>query len=130
MIIIVVILYLKIQRTILSIYRYKCKNFVKDIEGYQSSKDGKKVIKIGICGSADTFRAVQKVLDAYNLPNEALNNGEIDLNSFQHKTYLENECKKQGHDLTTIGDTSSAPFTLYSKNVGSLEALKTLAGEK
>ena len=38
--------------------------------------------------------------------------------------------KKQGHDLTTIGDTSSAPFTLYSKNVGSLEALKTLAGEK
>ena len=77
----------------------------------------KKVIKIGTCGSADTFRAVQKVLDAYNLPNEALNNGE-------------NECKKQGHDLTTIGDTSSAPFTLYSKNVDSLKALKTLAGEK
>ena len=84
----------------------------------------KKVIKIGICGSADTFRAIQKVLDAYNLPNE------IDLNSFQHKAYLENECKKQGHDLTTIGDTSSAPFTLYSKNVDSLKALKTLAGEK
>jgi len=38
--------------------------------------------------------------------------------------------KKQGHDLTTIGDTSSAPFTLYSKNVDSLKALKTLAGEK
>lgn len=90
----------------------------------------KKVIKIGTCGLADTFRAVQKVLDAYNLPNEALNNGEIDLNSFQHKAYLENECKKQGHDLTTIGDTSSAPFTLYSKNVDSLKALKTLAGEK
>ena len=89
-----------------------------------------KVIKIGTCGSADTFRAVQKVLDAYNLPNEALNNGEIDLNSFQHKAYLENECKKQGHDLTTIGDTSSAPFTLYSKNVDSLKALKTLAVEK
>lgn len=42
------------------------KNFVKDIEGYQSSKDGKKVIKIGTCGSADTFRAVQKVLDDEN----------------------------------------------------------------
>ena len=36
------------------------KNFVSDIEGYQSSSDGKKVIKIGTCGSADTFRAVQK----------------------------------------------------------------------
>lgn len=30
----------------------------------------------------------------------------------------------------TIGDTSSAPFTLYSKNVDSLKALKTLAREK
>ena len=42
------------------------KNFVSDIEGYQSSSDGKKVIKIGTCGSADTFRAVQKVLDDEN----------------------------------------------------------------
>ena len=120
------------------------KNFVSDIEGYQSSSDGKKVIKIGTCGSADTFRAVQKVLDdensgiyldvvvfdAYNLPNEALNNGEIDLNSFQHKAYLENECKAQGYDLTAIGDTSSAPLTLYSKKVDSLKALKELAGKK
>ena len=116
----------------------------KDIEGYQSSSDGKKVIKIGTCGSADTFRAVQKVLDdensgiyldvvvfdAYNLPNEALNNGEIDLNSFQHKAYLKNECEAQGYDLTAIGDTSSAPLTLYSKKVDSLKALKELAGKK
>ena len=64
------------------------------------------------------------VFDAYNLPNEALNNGEIDLNSFQHKAYLENECKAQGYDLTAIGDTSSAPLTLYSKKVDSLKALK------
>ena len=111
---------------------------------YQSSSDGKKVIKIGTCGSADTFRAVQKVLDdensgiyldvvvfdAYNLPNEALNNGEIDLNSFQHKAYLKNECEAQGYDLTAIGDTSSAPLTLYSKKVDSLKALKELAGKK
>ena len=117
---------------------------MSDIEGYQSSSDGKKVIKIGTCGSADTFRVVQKVLDdensgiyldvvvfdAYNLPNEALNNGEIDLNSFQHKAYLENECKAQGYDLTAIGDTSSAPLTLYSKKVDSLKALKKLAGKK
>lgn len=53
---------------------------------------------LGVCGSGDVWRAVQKVLDdenyglyinvvvfdAYNLPNEALNNGEIDLNAFQH----------------------------------------------
>ncbi len=67
------------------------------------------------------------VFDAYNLPNEALNNGEIDLNSFQHKAYLENECKAQGYDLTAIGDTSSAPLTLYSKKVDSLKALKRIS---
>lgn len=119
-------------------------NFVSDIESYKSSSDGKKVIKIGTCGSADTFRAVQKelddenagiyldvvVFDAYNLPNEALNNGEIDLNAFQHKAYLENEIKSQGYELTAIGDTSSAPLTLYSKKVSSLDELKELAGKK
>ena len=60
----------------------------------------------------------------------ALNNGEIDLNSFQHKAYLKNECEAQGYDLTAIGDTSSAPLTLYSKKVDSLKALKELAGKK
>ena len=119
-------------------------NFVSDIEGYQSDSTGKKVIKVGVCGSGDTWRAVQKVLDeenagiyievvtfdAYNLPNEALNNGEIDLNAFQHKAYLQNEIDSQGYDITAIGDTSSAPLTLYSKQVKSLKALKKLAGKK
>ncbi len=119
-------------------------NFVSDIEGYQSDSTGKKVIKVGVCGSGDTWRAVQKVLDeedsgiyvdvvtfdAYNLPNEALNNGEIDLNAFQHKAYLQDEIDSQGYDITAIGDTSSAPLTLYSKQVKSLKALKKLAGKK
>ena len=52
------------------------------------------------------------------------------LNSFQHKAYLKNECEAQGYDLTAIGDTSSAPLTLYSKKGDSLKALKELAGKK
>lgn len=117
------------------------KNFVSDIEGYQSSSDGKEVIKIGTCGSADTFRAVQKVLDdensgiyldvvvfdAYNLPNEALNNGEIDLNSFQHKAYLKNECEAQGYDLTAIGDTSSASIDFIFKESGFFKSIKRVS---
>ena len=54
----------------------------------------------------------------------------FNLNSFQHKAYLKNECEAQGYDLTAIGDTSSAPLTLYSKKVDSLKALKELAGKK
>ena len=119
-------------------------NFVSEMEGYKSSPDGKKTIKIGVCGSGDTFRVVQKVLDdnnsgiyleviifaAYNRPKDALDSGEIDLNSFQHKAYLESEIKSQGYDLVSIGDTSSAPLTLYSKKASSLDELKELAGKK
>ena len=90
----------------------------------------KKVIKIGICGSADTFRAIQKVLDAYNLPNEALNNGEIDLNSFQHKAYLNSEVSANNYKIESLADTLIAPLTLYSKTYSSLDALKEAAGLK
>ena len=119
-------------------------DFVDSIEGYNSDSAGKKVIKVGICGTGDVWKAVQKVLDdedagiyievvtfdAYNLPNEALNSGEIDLNAFQHKAYLQSEIDSQGYDLTAIGDTSSAPLTLYSKKVSSLDELMELAGKK
>jgi len=68
--------------------------------------------------------------DAYNLPNEALNSGDIDLNAFQHKAYLNSEIASQKYDLTVIGDTLIAPLSLYSKKVTSLDALKDLAGKK
>lgn len=119
-------------------------DFVDQIEGYTSSKEGKKVIKVGVCGSGDTWKAVQKqlddtnsglyvvvvIFDAYNLPNEALNAGEIDLNAFQHKAYLQSEIDSQGYDIVAIGDTASAPLTLYSKKVHSVDELKQLAGKK
>ncbi len=119
-------------------------NFISEIEGYQTTADGSTTVKIGVCGSGEGWRVVQKVLDesgenilldiiifdAYNLPNEALNSGEIDLNAFQHTVYLNSEIESEGYDLTPIGDTASSPLTLYSKKVGSIEELKELAGEK
>ncbi len=110
---------------------------------------GKKdnVVRVGVCGSNnDQWKAVQYVLDekgldididlvefsAYNLPNEALNSGDIDLNSFQHKAYLENEVKVNNYNISPIGDTVIAPLTLYSyqfsKENGGLEELKRVAG--
>ena len=116
---------------------------IAEIDEYTSDKDGKSVVKVGVCGSAnDQWKAVQKILDdeganiyielvefdAYNLPNEALNSGEIDLNAFQHKAYLEKDAGGNGYDLAVIGDTLIAPLSLYSKQVDSLDALKELAG--
>jgi ABC-type metal ion transport system substrate-binding protein len=120
-------------------------NFVQDILNYKSDKAGKTVVKVGVCGANnDQWLAVQKVLDeqganiyielvefdAYNLPNEALSSGDIDLNAFQHKAYLNSEIASQGYKIESIGDTLIAPLSLYSKQVSSLDALKDLAGKK
>ena len=114
------------------------------IDGYKTDKKGKTEVKVGVCGASnDHWKAVQYVLDqneadiyiklvefdAYNLPNEALNSGDIDLNSFQHKAYLANEVNSQGYEIETIFDTLMAPLTLYSKQFDSVDALKEAAGE-
>ena len=118
-------------------------DFVSELEGYQTTADGSTTVKIGVCGSGEGWKVIQKVLDdagenilldivvfdAYNLPNEALNSGEIDLNSFQHIAYLNNEIESQGYDITPIGFTACAPLALYSKKVSSIEELKELAGK-
>lgn len=60
----------------------------------------------------------------YTLPNQALADGEIDLNAFQHYAFLNNEVKDKGLELTAIGETIIAPLGLYSKKVKSVSELK------
>ena len=115
-----------------------------EIIAYESDPEGKTKVTVGVCGANnDQWKAVQKVLDdqganiyielvefdAYNLPNEALNTGEIDLNAFQHKAYMNKDAADNGYDVVAIGDTLIAPLTLYSRNYDSLDALKEAAGE-
>ncbi|MCF0110426.1 MAG: hypothetical protein HUJ58_00865 [Erysipelotrichaceae bacterium] len=110
---------------------------------YTTDKEGKTVVKVGVCGASNQhWYACQKVLDdmganiaielvefdAYTLPNEALANGEIDLNSFQHKAFLANEVTNKGYNVTVLSDTLMAPLSLYSKKYTSLDALKEAAG--
>ena len=40
------------------------------------------------------------IFDDYNLPNEALDNGEIDANLFQHKPYLDKAISEKGYKLS------------------------------
>ena len=97
-------------------------------------------MKVGVCGSAnDQWKAVQKILDdeganiyielvefdAYNLPNEALNSGEIDLNAFQHYNFLNSwnneNSATYGVKLVAIGETLIAPLSLYSDKYTSVD---------
>lgn len=53
----------------------------------------------------------------YVLPNEALENGEIDANAFQHKPYLDNQIKNRGYHIVPVGFTAVWPIGLYSQKV-------------
>ena len=66
----------------------------------------------------------------YVTPNNALANGEIDLNAFQHKAYLAKDCGANGYDLTVLGDTLIAPLCIYSEKYDSIDAIKEAAGAK
>lgn len=60
----------------------------------------------------------------YSLPNQALADKEIDLNSFQHYAFLENQIKDRGYKLSVIGETIIAPLGVYSKKHTSVDQLK------
>ena len=64
----------------------------------------------------------------YALPNNALDAGEIDLNAFQHKAYLNNEIEKMNYNISVLGDTIVAPLSLYSDKITDVSELK--AGDK
>ena len=66
----------------------------------------------------------------YNQPNKALQEGEIDLNSFQHKAFLNAWNKANKGTLVPIGNTVIAPISLYSykyKNINELPKNATIA---
>jgi D-methionine transport system substrate-binding protein len=99
------------------------------------------VVKIGVVGEYnDQWNPVIETLakedvrielvrfSEYVLPNRALEDGEIDLNAFQHYAYLNNEIKTKGYRLSPIGDTLLAPLGLYSRKVKSVDEIK--AGDK
>ena len=97
----------------------------------------KTVIKLGVVG--ENNEQWQPVIDKlaeenidlelvkfadYPLPNRALNDGEIDLNSFQHIAYFEDDCKNNGYDLSIIGETIMAPLGLYSNKIKDVSEIK------
>ena len=60
----------------------------------------------------------------YVTPNNALANGDIDLNSFQHRIYLQSEIESYGYEIQNIGNTFIIPLNLYSQKVSSVDELK------
>lgn len=70
------------------------------------------------------FEIEVEVFTDYVMPNVALGEGEIDLNSFQTEPFFEEMKESRELDLVKVGDTVTFPMGIYSLEVGDVSELK------
>jgi len=58
------------------------------------------------------------------LPNIALNDKEIDMNSYQHQPFLDEQVKTRGYKIKSAGKTVLMPLGIYSKKIKNLTEIK------
>ncbi|MBM7643571.1 MetQ/NlpA family ABC transporter substrate-binding protein [Streptococcus loxodontisalivarius] len=113
--------------------------------GSKSSSSDTKTLNVGIMTLDDTTEPVwDKVTELakeegvtlkfteftdYNQPNEALQNGEIDVNAFQHYNFLNSWNKDNNGTLVAAADTLLSPIRLFSGVDGDGKAKYTKVSE-
>jgi len=71
-------------------------------------------------------KGIDLVIETYQdyiLPNEDLENGDLDANYFQHVPYLESQIADHGYEFENAGGIHIEPIGVYSKKYDSLEEL-------
>lgn len=63
----------------------------------------------------------------YNLPNEALTDGSIDMNIYQHQPFLKASIAAKSYPIVAIGKTFIYPMGIYSKKHQNLQQLSEKA---
>ena len=58
------------------------------------------------------------------MPNQALNNGDIDLNAFQHHAYFDDEVSNNAYDIVAIADTYISAMNIYSQRISNINEIK------
>lgn len=102
-----------------------------------------KTLKVGVCAGpyGDMFKeAIQPSLEKkgykieivefsdYVQPNNALAEKDIDLNMFQHSTYLKKFSEQHSLDLTAVTEIPTAAMGIFSKQYKTIDEIKD--GEK
>ncbi|MFY0476799.1 MetQ/NlpA family ABC transporter substrate-binding protein [Achromobacter marplatensis] len=96
-----------------------------------------KPLKVGVRGGVDEqiWEVVTQVAKKNGLavepvvitgtasPNEALNNGDLEANAFQHIPFLNDQIKQRGYKLVPVANTLISPIAFYSKQYKSLKDL-------
>lgn len=105
----------------------------------KETENGVTTVKVGVVGEYnDQWDTVNQLLEKDNIkvelvkfsdyvaPNRALSDKEIDLNAFQHKAFLKNDCEQKGYSLVAIGDTLIAPLCIYNNKdkISSIDDIK------
>ncbi|GHC78635.1 lipoprotein [Pseudorhodoferax aquiterrae] len=96
---------------------------------YGSAQAQTPTLRVGVRGGTDVeiWEVVTQVAKKNGLivkpvvvsgaasPNEALNNGDLEANSFQHVPFLRDQVQQRGYKLVAVGDTYISPIAFYSK---------------
>lgn len=103
-------------------------------------KDSTKEITVGVCAGpyGDMVKeALSPILEEkgykvsvrefndYVLPNQALSNGDVDVNLMQHQVYLDKFATDHKLDITSVINVPTAGAGLFSNEVKSLDDLKS-----
>ncbi len=109
------------------------------LPGDAAAAEKVKVLRVGVVGDYNAqWTTVNELLEKeglrvklvkysdYATPNRALNDGDIDLNAFQHKAFLANDIERNGYKIESIGETIIAPLCLFNnkKKIQSVSDLK------
>lgn len=109
------------------------------VVGCGGTKDAANQLTVGVTAGphAEIMDEVKKIAEKdglklkivefndYIQPNVALNQGDIDVNSFQHQPYLDNIVADRGFDLVMIAKTVIFPMGLYSKKITDIKDVET-----
>lgn len=100
-------------------------------------KEDDKTVKIGVTGVDGKVWEVVKEkakkdgitielveFQDYTAPNNALAEGDIDLNAFQHFAFLDQFKKDHKLDISVVGTTVLAPMGIYSEKIKDIKDLK------
>jgi D-methionine transport system substrate-binding protein len=60
----------------------------------------------------------------YAVPNQALDAGDLEANSFQNQPYLDDQIKNRGYKIVSLGKTILLPMGIYSKKIKHLGDLR------
>jgi len=87
------------------------------------------VVRIGVVGefndhwdtinellAEDGIRVELVRFSDFATPNRALSDGDLDLNAFQHKMFLNAEIASQGYEIEYIAETFVVPLNIFSGN--------------